>query len=100
MANPSHRPGLDTPPGAARTSGSRIAVALFTRIIFSFVLNFRHEKRDAESIPFLMPKIQDTGEDYASKKIHSDPAAHRHRNRAVPGGVIFLFKKAESRLAQ
>ena len=47
-----------------------------------------------------MPKIQDKGEDYASKKIHSDPAAHRHRNRAVPGGVIFLFKKAESRLAQ
>ena len=40
-------PILDT----TRTSGSRIAVALFTRIIFSFVLNFRHEKRDAESIP-------------------------------------------------
>ena len=49
---------------------------------------------------FLMPKIQNKGEDYASKKIHSDPAAHRHCNRVVPGGVIFLFKKAESRLAQ
>ena len=58
------------------------------------------EKWDAESIPFLMPKIQNKGEDYASKKIHSDPAAHRHCNRVVPGGVIFLFKKAESRLAQ
>ena len=47
-----------------------------------------------------MPKIQNKGEDYASKKIHSDPAAHRLCNRVVPGGVIFLFKKAESRLAQ
>ena len=33
------------------------------------------EKWDAESIPFFMPKIQDKGEDYASKKTDSDPAA-------------------------